>query len=127
MKRRRAQAWLGTLVDIHAHADCQRVLGEGFDGAFAAVARIHRALSGHDAASELTQVNRHAALAKQAISADLRVVLACALGLAARSGGTFDPTIGGTLAGLGLLPALAGGDRGASWRDVVLDEDGVRF
>jgi len=123
----RAQPWLGTFVDIGAHAHSERALAEGFNAAFAAIARVHRTLGGHDAKSELVRVNRHAALTCQAISADFRAVLACALALAACSDGAFDPTVGGDLVALGLLPPLARHARGATWRDVVLDEEGVLF
>ncbi|HYT98334.1 MAG TPA: FAD:protein FMN transferase [Casimicrobiaceae bacterium] len=126
-KTRRAQPWLGTLVDIGAHAHSERALAEGINAAFAAIARVHRTLGGHDAMSELTRVNRRAVLTRQAISTDLRTVLACALALAACSDGAFDPTVGGELIALGLLPPLARHDRGATWRDVVLDEAGVAF
>ena len=124
---RRAQPWLGTLVDIAAHADSERVLAEGFNAAFAAIVRVHRGLGSHDAASELTRVNRRAALAKQTISTDLREVLSCALAFAACSEGAFDPTVGAELVALGLLPPLVRHARGATWRDVVLDETGVLF
>ena len=126
-RARRAEPWLGTLVDITASASSQQALDEGLRAAFAAVARIHRALSGHDLASELTRVNRDAASAKQSISADLRAVLTCALELAARSEGTFDPTVGAELAALGFLPAHAKCERGATWHDVILEDDGVWF
>src|SRR5947207_3274612 len=126
-KTRRAQPWLGTLVDIGAHAHSERALAEGINAAFTAIARVHRALGGHDAKSELTRVNRRAVLTRQAISTDLRTVLACALALAACSDGAFDPTVGGELIALGLLPPLARHDRSATWRDVVLDEAGVAF
>jgi FAD:protein FMN transferase len=124
---RRAQPWLGTLVDIGAHAHSERALVEGINAAFAAIARVHCALGGHHAKSELTRVNRRAGLTRQAISTDLRTVLACALALAACSDGAFDPTVGGELVALGLLPPLARHDRGATWRDVVLDDAGVAF
>src|SRR5438309_476630 len=126
-RARRAQPWLGTLVEIAASAESERALAEGFDAAFAAIARVHRGLGSHEAESELTRVNRHAALAKQTISTDLRGVLACALALAACSDGAFDPTIGAELVALGLLPPLVRHARGATWRDVVLDEEGVLF
>jgi thiamine biosynthesis lipoprotein len=126
-RARRAQPWLGTLVDIDARAHSERALADGFNAAFAAIARVHRALGGHDAESELTRVNRHAAFTRQTISTDLRTVLACALALAARSDGAFDPTVGGELVALGLLPPLVRHARGATWRDVVLDEEDVLF
>ena len=61
------------------------------------------------------------------MSPDLRTVLRCALELAARSGGTFDPTVGGPVAALGFLPPQAPSERDASWRDVHLTRRGVRF
>ena len=126
-RARRAEPWLGTLVDITASSISREALDEGLRAAFAAVARIHRAMSGHDSASELTRINRDAASAKQSISTDLRAVLTCALDLAARSQSVFDPTVGAELAALGFLPPHTARERGATWRDVVLDDDGVLF
>lgn len=124
---RRAQLWLGTLVEISAHASSQRALDAGIEAAFTAIARVHHALSGHDASSELSRVNRQASIALQPVSHDLRTVLACALDLAARSGGSFDPTVGGQVTKLGFLPRHAATDDDASWRDVELTRRGVRF
>jgi FAD:protein FMN transferase len=124
---RRAQLWLGTLVEISAHAPSQRALDTGVAAAFAAIARVHRALSGHDAASELSRLNRQAAIALQPVSDDLRAVLACALDLAARSRGIFDPTVGGHVTALGFLPRHATTGTEVSWRDVELTPRGVRF
>ena len=101
---RRAQFWLGTLVEIGAVAPSQHQLDQGIAAAFGAVARVHHALSGHDPASELSRVNRLAAGALQPISNDLRSVLTCALDLAERSRGSFDPTVGGHVSALGFLP-----------------------
>jgi FAD:protein FMN transferase len=124
---RRARIWLGTMVEITAAAPSSELVEAGFAAAFAEIARIHRALSLHDPQSELSHVNRNAPTAVQTVSADLRAVLSCALELAARSGGAFDPTVGGDVAALGFLPAQAPSDRGASWRDVLLTRRGVRF
>ena len=124
---RRAQLWLGTLVEIAVEPPSSEALEAGIAAAFAAVARVHRALSLHDPQSELSQVNRNAATAVQPISADLRAVLRCALELAARSGGAFDPTVGGRIAALGFLPPQAHSARDVSWRDVELTPRGVRF
>ncbi len=124
---RRGQLWLGTLVDIAGEAPSRDLLDAGIAAAFAVVARVHRALSLHDPQSELSHVNRAAPTAVQTLSADLRLVLSCALELAARSGGTFDPTVGGRLAALGFLPPQACSERDASWRDVQLTPRGVRF
>ena len=92
---RHAQLWLGTLVEIAVDARPPRSPAAAIAAAFAAVARVHRALSLHDPQSELAHVNRNADAEVQPISLDLRAVLSCALELASRSDGAFDPTVGG--------------------------------
>ena len=52
---RRAQPWLGTLVDITAECD-QQALSQ----AFAEVALVHRLMSFHDPASDVSRLNRAA-------------------------------------------------------------------
>jgi thiamine biosynthesis lipoprotein len=112
-----AQMWLGTLVEISVRADTEAVRKDALAAAFAAIARVHRALSRHDPESELSRVNRCAVQATQAISKDFRLVLERALEIARQSAGAFDPTVGRerTL------------QNGATWRDVELDARGVRF
>ena len=121
-----AQLWLGTLVDIRAQAHSQQALDRSVAAAFSVIARVHRALSGHDASSELSRVNRGAARRPQRVSADFSAVLEAALAIAARSCGVFDPTVGARLAGAGFLPAYGPTDPGASWRDVELEGGVVR-
>lgn len=53
---RRAQPWLGTLVDITADGDPRAV-----SPAFAEIALVHRLMSFHDAASDISRLNRAAA------------------------------------------------------------------
>lgn len=124
---RAAQLWLGTLVEITATTGSAGALHAALAAAFAAIARVHRALSAHEPDSELSRVNHCAASTPQEISADFRAVLGRALDIAQRSDGAFDPTIGGIVAALGFLPPQASSDRRASWRDVELDAHGVRF
>ena len=124
---RRSQLWLGTFVEIAAAASAQHRLDAGLAAAFATIARVHHALSGHDPASELSKINRLAREALQPISVDLRTVLTCALDIATRSGGTFDPTVGGHVTALGFLPRHVDAHCDVSWRDVELTAQGVRF
>lgn len=134
---RRAQLWLGTLVDISAEGTCLKTLEAGITAAFGAIERVHRALSLHDHDSELSRVNAEAHRARVAISDDLRAVLVCALDIAQRSNGLFDPTVGGQLVALGFLPRPplandpvtrhSGPHSSTCWRDVDLDRDGVRY
>jgi FAD:protein FMN transferase len=124
---RAARPLLGTLVDIHATGASDTMLRSAMTAAFAAIERVHRGLSVHAVDSELSQINRNALHSRQAISADLRTVLTCALDLADRSRGSFDPSVGGLLGRWGLLPEHAALSTPASWRDVDLTADGVRF
>ena len=127
VEARAARPWLGTLVEVAATAASGRLARAGVEAAFAAIARVHRALSVHDRASELSRINRVAVYAPQPVSDDLRHVLACALELAARSRGSFDPTVGARLAALGFLPPQPCADPTASWRDIELGAHGVRY
>ena len=110
--------WLGTLVEISARAGTETARKDALAAAFAAIARVHRALSRHDPESELSRVNRCALQAIQPVSTDFRTVLERALEIARQSGGAFDPTVGGRERTL---------QNGATWRDVELDAHGVRF
>jgi thiamine biosynthesis lipoprotein len=55
---RRAQPWLGTLVEISVVAAQPELANAGFSAAFAAVARLHRLMSFHDPASDVSRLNR---------------------------------------------------------------------
>ncbi|HEX2644045.1 MAG TPA: FAD:protein FMN transferase [Thermoanaerobaculia bacterium] len=125
----RAQPWLGTLVSIRVAAEpdlATRAMGAAFDE----IGEIHRQMSFHDPASELSRLNTRAHREPQAVSARLRRVLSVSLALAHATGGSFDPTIGRRLVEQGRLPAPAGdaSDPDARWHDVALERDGrVRF
>lgn len=117
----RARPLLGTLVGIRiagaADADA------AFDVAFARVAAVHRAMSFHDADSELSRLNRYAVQLPQPVGAPLWRVLRASLALARASDGRFDPTIAARLVQSRHLPAPANApvpDPRANWRDVTL-------
>ena len=121
---RAAQLWLGTLVEISVRARAAATRQAALAAGFAAIERVHRALSAQDPASELSRLNRSAARQVQFVSEDLRAVLRRALEIARRSSGVFDPTVGA----LRFDDALARRDvAAATWRDVELDARGVRF
>lgn len=117
----RARPLLGTLVAIRI-ADTGNA-DAAFDAAFASVAAVHRAMSFHDAASELSRLNRDAVHAPQAVGASLWRVLRASLALARASDGRFDPTIAARLVQSRHLPAPTNApapDPHANWRDVHL-------
>ncbi len=102
---RRAQPWLGTLVEIRVrdagacadvHAAC--------DAAFSAVARVHALMSFHDPRSELSALNRAAARRPVPVSPWTCAVLARAVEVAEASGGLFDCAVGSALVRAGRLP-----------------------
>jgi thiamine biosynthesis lipoprotein len=128
---RRARPLLGTLVQIAAAASLPAVeLHAAVTAAFAEIALVHSLMSWHDAGSDLSRINRLAALGPQPLHPHTRAVLAAALEFARLSAGAFDPCVAATLTKWGLLPAAAdvpAPDTHASWRDIELDGECVRF
>ncbi|MBS1145839.1 MAG: putative thiamine biosynthesis lipoprotein apbE precursor transrane [Proteobacteria bacterium] len=129
MTMQRAQLWLGTLVEIAASGSSQSGLSAAINRAFARVASIHTAMGFHDAASELSQINRSAARDWVPLSDDMARVLAAVCEFAAASNGVFDPSIAPWLVASGQLPHHDGCANHANpdWRAIDLDGDRVRF
>ncbi len=119
---RRAQLWLGTIVEITASGAPAKTIERGMCAAFAAVAEVHRLLSFHDPASELSRLNREAATRAIAVHPWTWRVLRLADRIAKKSAGIFDPTIAPRLTALNFLPrpvpSLA--KPRARWSDVRL-------
>lgn len=125
---RRAQVWLGTMVEIRAMHASEKDLAHAINQAFDAITQVHRAMTVHEPQSELSSINNNAHSTRLQMSDGLRLVLHTALDFAEQSNGLFDPTIGARLAQVGLLPmSLTQTDEHANWRDVDVNEDGVRF
>jgi len=99
---RRARPLLGTFVEIGvAEAPGAEA---AVAAAFAAVAKVHRLMSFHEQASDVSRLNREAC--KRAVTVDpwTFAVLETALDLKRRSAGAFDITVAPVLERLGLLP-----------------------
>lgn len=123
---RRAQPWLGTLVGIEAAGLPAGPLARAVDRAFAAVARVHRAMSFHQPDSELSRLNRRAHAGPVRVSGHLWRVLRAAGRMSALTGGLFDATIAPTLARWGYLPRTqALPDPPGDWRDIRMRADGT--
>lgn len=106
---RRAQPWLGTLVDIRiagADAADARHAAAGFDAAFAVVAAVHRLMSFHDPASDVSRINRLAPGQSCSVHEQTVTVLRCAAMLEQVTGGIFNIACADVLAGWGYLPVL---------------------
>ncbi|OYW65217.1 MAG: hypothetical protein B7Y26_04690 [Hydrogenophilales bacterium 16-64-46] len=129
MMLRRAQPWLGTLVEIVAEGDDTSRLLAATERAFARIAAVHAAMSFQSPDSELTHVNRAAQSGWVALSPDLATVFAAALEFARASNGLFDPSVAGWLVASGQLPCHPGLPAGTAtdWRAIELDGERVRF
>ena len=128
MSVQRARPSLGTLVQIRVEGQGETVALRAIDAAFAEVAQIHRLMSFHDAGSDLARVHRARIGEQVSIDARTREVLACALRVAAASGGAFDPTVAARQVERGYLPRPVSAfapDPGANWHDIELLEDAV--
>ena len=119
---RRAQPWLGTIVEIVAAGASERELDRGVRAAFAAVAEVHRLLSFHDPASELSRLNREATTRAIPVHPWTWQVLRLAQRVAKKSAGVFDPTIAPRLTALDFLPQpdAPAANPSARWSDVHL-------
>lgn len=102
---RRAQPWLGTMVEVSVAAHA----GHGaIDAAFAAVARVHRLMSFHDPASDVSRINRAAPGETIAIDPGTWQVLELAGRVADLSEDAFDVACAPRLVQWSILPAQPG-------------------
>lgn len=125
---RRCRPLLGTFVEVTARGGDVTLLNEAVEAAFAEVERVHRCMSVHDPASELSCLNANAARCEVAVSDALHRVLERGLELSRRSQGAFDYTVGARLARWGFVPGHLNRDGDANWRQVLLLSDRrVRF
>jgi thiamine biosynthesis lipoprotein len=91
---RRAQPWLGTLVDIALADPGAAAPQAAFDAAFAAIAAIHNAMSPQHPDSDLARFNTAIAGSALPCAARTRNVLQAARTLGEASDGIFDITLG---------------------------------
>lgn len=126
---RRARPWLGTLVGIEVSGLSPAQLARAVDRAFAAVARVHQAMSFHEPGSELSRLNRAAHAGPVPIGGHLRRVLRAACRMSALTDGRFDVTVAPALVRWGYLPPVPDGVAATgTWRDIAFCADGtVRF
>lgn len=118
----RCRPLLGTFVEIISD-DVAAI-----DAAFAAIEKVHRLMSAHDQASELSRINRVAHERSVALHPWTGQVITRALFWASASEGSFDPAIGrimrerGEIPDIGPIPCAEG-----TWRDVECDGQNLRL
>lgn len=101
---RRAQPWLGTLVEI--------VLGKNddsfFESAFSQIAEVHKRMSYHADNSDLADLRRSAPGISVTVSSHTVAVLRLAKRLYHETAGLFDISVGRKLVATGCLPRVDG-------------------
>ena len=128
----RATPVFGSIARVRVESCPPERSGPAITAAFAALRHVHRLMSFHEPASELSRLNREAFEHEVKVSRHTLAVLAHARRIAAASAGAFDPTIAPLAVAAGDLPRPPGAPEPhpqASWRDVRLDahEGTVRF
>ena len=104
--KRRAQPWLGTLVDISiAGTSSEPDLNDVFTQAFAQIATVHRLMSFHASDSDVTRINRAAVGSTIEIDPHTMKVLELALALASASASVFNICCASQLVRWALLPS----------------------
>lgn len=89
--KRRAQPWLGTLVEVTlADALDETAAASAFDAAFGAIAEVHRLMSFHDAASDVSRINQMAVDSVLQVDGHAAAVLRAALDMSTATGGLFN-------------------------------------
>lgn len=104
---RRCRPLLGTFVEIVARGKDRQQLGRAIEAAFGAITRIHRLMSFHDPASDVSRMNRDAFPKGVIVDPWTWQVIRVAQTFALESHGVFDITV-------------ASRPNAASWRDIFL-------
>jgi FAD:protein FMN transferase len=126
----RARPLLGTLVAIRVYDLPEAAAHLAVDAAFAEIAAIHRAMSFHEADSDVSRLNREAFRRPVRVHAQTLAVLRLAQRVAEETDGSFDITTAAKLVAWRLLPPPSScrPDPRANWRDIELhDDSSVRF
>jgi thiamine biosynthesis lipoprotein len=101
---RRARPLLGTFVEVEVAGTATSGVNAAIDAAFEAVASVHRLMSFHQPDSDVSRLNREAAVRPVRVHAWTYRVLEAAVEMHRRSNGMFDIAIAPTLQAMGLLP-----------------------
>jgi thiamine biosynthesis lipoprotein len=126
---RRARPLLGTLVEIATEGLPDSSLDRAVNAAFSAVELVHKLMSFHDPDSDLSRLNRRAAIEPVEVHPWTAGVIRRALALFHATNGLFDCAIGAELLRWGLLPdhGLAGARSGKLSAVRLVSKNGIVF
>lgn len=118
----RAQPWLGTLVSMRVTGLCRGESDAALDAAFQEVAQVHRLMSFHDKASDVSRMNVSESGEAIQVHPYTYAVLERAQQLSALTAGCFDITVGAQLVEWSLLPsdAARAPRHDSVWADIEL-------
>ena len=105
---RRARPLLGTFVEIEVVAAARPDMNAAIDAAFDSVGEVHRLMSFHEPDSDISRLNREAAIRPTRVHPWTYQVLDAAVEMHRRSRGVFDIAVAPALQAMGLLPVLGG-------------------
>lgn len=124
---RRARPLLGTIVEIRAAGD-EEFLPEAVNAAFGEIERLQGLMSFHEAASDVSRLNREAHDRAVTVASETWSVLAMAQEISSASEGVFDITVASRIMDWGYLPANFKGRRAIGHRFIeLLPRCRVRF
>ena len=103
-KVRRARPLLGTFVEIEVTGAAKSAMNTAIDAAFEAVESVHRLMSFHEPASDVSRLNREAFVRPINVHDWTYQVLQAAVEMHRRSNGMFDIAVAPELQAMGLLP-----------------------
>ncbi len=123
VSHQRARPLLGTLVEIAASGPGPEQVQHAIDSAFSVVETVHRLMSYHDPASDISRINRQPCHTPLSVDPHTWTVLHTAQLLSTASNGLFDVTIAPRLVKLGFLPSgkpAEGASYPGNWRHIGL-------
>src|SRR5712691_2096227 len=122
---RRARPLLGTFVEITAAGASRSDLHAAIEGAFQAVADVHRLMSPHEPESDVSRLNREASARAVSVHPWTYDVLRLAVELHEASGGVFDVTVPTHEMGRRAVELLAGHRVRLGLREARIDVGGI--
>jgi thiamine biosynthesis lipoprotein len=119
---------LGTFAEIQAFGTNAAELERAVEAAFLAIAQVHRLMSFHDPASDVSRMNRGACCKLVRVHPWTWRVLKSAQEFSRTTDGIFDVTMARQLVKWNYLPTYGVRLGRRSWRDIILEASGhVRF
>jgi len=127
VSRKRAQPWLGTIVEISVQGENEYQCTTWINEAFKEIQTVHTQMSFHDENSELSQLNRRAHLESIQCSDSVREVLKFAKDMYSRTDGAVDVSVAPVLVKEKFLPNHIKHETCGTPADINIEGKSVKF